>query len=49
MDVKGVKAAKVSLKNGTARVLCEPSVRPERLIQAVEGAGFGATLNNERS
>jgi copper chaperone CopZ len=45
MDVKGVKATDVSLENGTANVLCDQSVKPEQLIQAVEKAGFGAKLN----
>lgn len=49
MDVEGVRTAEVSLENGTATVRCEQSVEPAQLINAVEEAGFGATLKEGAS
>ena len=41
----GVKAADVSLADGTARVLVDPNkVEAKRLAAAVERAGYRATL-----
>lgn len=43
-NVQGVKDVKVYLKDGKAEIVCDSSVKPEVLIEAVKKDGYGASI-----
>ncbi len=43
-SVKGVKEAKVYLKDGRADVVCDESVKPSDIADAIKKDGYGAEV-----
>lgn len=43
-NVKGVKEAKVYLKDGSAEVVCADSVKPSDIADAIKKDGYGAEV-----
>ena len=43
-NVNGVKDVKVYLKDGRAEVVCDSSVQPQTLVDAVKKDGYGAEV-----